>query len=93
MSVIVPTRDHVEVLADCITGLLERTDYPDLEILIADNESIEAKTDAFFTEVAQRGVRIVPSPGPFNFSRINNDAAREATGRHPPVPEQRRHCH
>ena len=31
VSVIVPTRDHAEVLADCLTGLLERTDYPDLE--------------------------------------------------------------
>ena len=80
VSVIVPTRDHVEVLADCLTGLLERTDYPDLEIMIADNESIEEKTGAFFTEVARRGVRIVRSPGPFNFSRINNDAAREARG-------------
>ena len=67
VSVIVPTRDHVEVLADCLTGLLERTDYPDLEIMIADNESIEEKTNAFFREVAQRGVRIVRSPGPFNF--------------------------
>ena len=80
VSVIVPTRDHAEMLAECITGLLERTDYPDLEIMIADNESIEAKTEAFFTQVTERGVRVVPSPGPFNFSRINNAAAREATG-------------
>ncbi len=80
VSVIVPTRDHVELLAQCIKGLLEGTDYPDLEIIIADNESIDAKTTAFFVDVARRGVRIVPSPGAFNFSRINNAAAREARG-------------
>jgi O-antigen biosynthesis protein len=80
VSVIIPTRDHVDLLAQCIEGLLEKTDYPDLEIIIADNESIDAKTKTFFMEVAQRGVRILPSPGAFNFSRINNAAAREARG-------------
>ena len=80
VSVIIPTRDHVELLTECIEGLLERTDYPDLEIIIADNESIEAKTQAFFVDVARRGVRTLRSPGEFNFSRINNEAAREAGG-------------
>ena len=80
VSVIIPTRDHIDVLAECLTGLMEGTDYPNLEIIIADNESIETKTEAFFAELAQRGVRIVRSAGPFNFSRINNAAAREASG-------------
>jgi GT2 family glycosyltransferase len=80
VSVIVPTRDHVELLAHCLKGLLEGTDYPDLEVIVADNESIETSTEAFFAEVAGRGVRILPSPGAFNFSRINNAAAREAQG-------------
>ena len=80
VSVIVPTRDHVEVLAPCINGLLDGTDYPALEILIADNESSDPKTEGFLAEVAQRGVRVLRLPGPFNFSRINNAAAREAAG-------------
>ena len=80
VSVIVPTRDHLDVLAPCINGLLEETEYPDLEILIVDNESSDPETEAFFAEAGRRGVRILRSPGPFNFSRINNTAAREATG-------------
>ena len=80
VSIIVPTRDHVDVLAPCIQGLLQDTDYPDLEILIVDNESSEPETKAFFADVGRRGVRILHAPGTFNFSRINNAAAREATG-------------
>ena len=80
VSVIVPTRDHADVLTPCIMGLLEDTDYPSLEIVIVDNGSSEPATEEFFAKVEQRGVRIVRSPGPFNFSRINNVAAREATG-------------
>ena len=87
VSIIVPTRDHVDVLAPCIEGLLDQTDYPDLEILIADNESCEPETEAFLAQAAERGVKVLASPGSFNFSRINNAAAREATGRDPVVPQ------
>jgi GT2 family glycosyltransferase len=80
VSVIISTRDHVDVLASCIEGLFEKTDYPGLEILIADNDSREPETKSFFENVQRRGVRIFPSPGQFNFSRINNAAAREAKG-------------
>ena len=80
VSVIVPTRDHADVLVSCIEGLLEKTDYPNLEIIIADNDSHESETKAVLSNAARHGVKILPSPGPFNFSRINNAAAREATG-------------
>jgi GT2 family glycosyltransferase len=79
VSIIVPTRDHVDVLEACISGVFE-TDYPDLELIIVDNESKDDKTRAFFAEAARRGVRILSCSGQFNFSRINNLAAHEATG-------------
>ena len=37
VSAIIPTRDRADLLAICLHGLFELTDYPDLEILIADN--------------------------------------------------------
>jgi len=80
VSVIVPTRDRVDLLGRCVRGLLEGTDYPNLEIIIADNDSCETETHAFFAEVRQRGVRIVACPGEFNFSRINNRASQESSG-------------
>ena len=80
VSVIVPTRDQAEILATCVTGLLDETDYPDLDVIIADNDSVEPATFALFDRLAGRGVRIVKCPGPFNYSRINNEALLHATG-------------
>jgi GT2 family glycosyltransferase/SAM-dependent methyltransferase len=80
VSVIVPTRDQAGLLATCLDGLLEGTDYSDLDILVADNESCLPETLELLADLRRRGVTVVQSAGPFNFSRINNAAAREAAG-------------
>lgn len=79
ISVVIPTRDHVDLLKVVVSGLLEQTDYPDLEILIADNESVQAETHGYFQMIADK-VRVIPCPGPFNFSDINNRAIFHSTG-------------
>ncbi len=63
VSLIVPTRDRVELLRNCIDGLLHRTDYPDLEILIIDNASVEPETLAFFDSLARRTACPHPASG------------------------------
>lgn len=81
VSVIIPTRDRVDLLSPCIEGLLHRTDYPDLEILIVDNGSVAQETFDYFRLLEADGrIRVLPMEGPFNFSRLNNAAARAATG-------------
>ena len=81
VSVIVPTRDHSALLRSCARGLLQVTDYPALELLIVDNGSEEEATAALFAELARDSrVRILRAPGPFNYSRLNNQATREARG-------------
>ena len=81
VSAIVPTRDHVGVLKTCIEGLLERTDYPDIELIVANNDSAEPETLAYFDKLrSDPRVRILDCPGAFNFSAINNTAVRASTG-------------
>src|SRR5271165_7166859 len=82
VSVIVPTRDRAELLARCVQGVLRRTDYSNLELLIVDNGSVEPATQKLFDELAREDsrVRILRHPGPFNYSALNNTAAREANG-------------
>ncbi|MEZ0167569.1 glycosyltransferase [Microvirga sp. TS319] len=81
VSAIVCTRDRMDLLRPCIEGLRSRTDYAPLEILIADNDSREPETLAYFRDLAaDTRVRILPCPGPFNFAAINNRAARIAQG-------------
>ncbi len=81
VSVIVPTRDHVSVLKVCIDGVLKRTDYPDIELIVANNDSAEPETLAYFDSLrGDARVHILDFPGPFNYSAINNGAVRASTG-------------
>ncbi len=62
-------------------GLLHGTDYPNLEIVIADNDSREPSTLQYLEEVVEDPrVRVVRWPHPFNYSAINNFAAGFANG-------------
>ncbi|WP_374408335.1 glycosyltransferase family 2 protein [Pelagerythrobacter sp.] len=81
VSILVATRDRVELLRKCVDGLLHETDYPDFEVIIADNDSREAETLAYMNSVAaDPRVRVVRWPHPFNYSAINNFAAGHARG-------------
>ncbi|HYZ40734.1 MAG TPA: glycosyltransferase family 2 protein, partial [Stellaceae bacterium] len=81
VSIIIPTRDRVNLLERCVAGILHHTDYPDTEILIVDNQSKEPETLAYLTKLAgDPRVRILSYDRAFNYSAINNLAASEATG-------------
>ena len=81
VSVIVPTRDRSDLLKRCADGVLFRTNYPALELIIVDNGSREPATIDLLGELsADPRVRIISSPGIFNYPALNNAAAREAAG-------------
>jgi len=81
VSILVATRDRVDLLRTCMEGLLHGTDYPNLEIVIADNDSREPSTLQYLEEVVEDPrVRVVRWPHPFNYSAINNFAAGFANG-------------
>ena len=81
VSLIVPTRDHPDLLRVCVSGFLQETRYPNLEVLIADNDSVEEESKIYLAKIATHPrVRVIPCPGPFNFSKINNIAADHASG-------------
>lgn len=79
LSVIIPTRNRVELLSTCITGLAA-ADYPDLELIVVDNDSDDPATCEFLALLPERGVRVLRHPGVFNYSKINNNAVAKATG-------------
>jgi GT2 family glycosyltransferase len=81
VSIIVPTRDAVRLLRGCVESLLEKTAYPNYEILVIDNRSADPEALSYLAEIAGRErVRVVRYDRRFNYSAINNFAARRARG-------------
>jgi O-antigen biosynthesis protein len=83
-SIIVPTRNRVDLLSTCIAGI-ECTAYPDMEVIVVDNDSDDPRTLEYLSALSTRSrsglrVRVVAHPGPFNYSTINNRAVLEASG-------------
>ncbi len=77
VSIIIPTKDKVDLLKAAVSSLMEITTYPEYEILIVDNNSTESETLDYLADVAKKGVRVLQYPGAFNFSAINNFAVKE----------------
>jgi GT2 family glycosyltransferase len=81
VTAIVCTRDRLELLRGIIEGLRTQTNYPNLEILIVDNQSREPETRAYFAEISQDPkVRVIKYDEPFNFSAMNNFAVEQSEG-------------
>ena len=81
VSVIIPTKDRIDLLSVCLNGLFEKTNYENFEILVVDNNSLEARTIEYFKMIEKNEkVRVLKFPGEFNFSAINNFAVSKAKG-------------
>ena len=82
VSIIIPTKDKIDLLAICLDSILQKTDWPDYEILVLDNNSSEAETFAYFERITRQDarVRVIPAPYKFNWSFLNNFGVRHATG-------------
>jgi GT2 family glycosyltransferase len=81
VSIVIPTKDKLELLRPCVESVLARTTYRSFEVLIVDNGSVEERTSRYLGEIVNDPrVRVLPYPGRYNYSAINNHAAREARG-------------
>lgn len=81
VSVVIPTRDRLDLLAPCVDSLYEKNDPDRMEILIVDNDSVESATRAWLARMEGRsGVRVIGAQGRFNWSWLNNLAIEVGTG-------------
>ena len=78
VSLIMPTRDGADLLKGAVELILARTDYPDYEIVVVDNGSTQPDALAYLANLErQPRIRVLRYDRPFNFSAINNFAARQ----------------
>ena len=80
VSILIPTRNRHDLLGNCLQSISGAVNKARAEIIVIDNDSSDPQTLACFQSLSRQGVKILNAPGPFNFARINNLAAREASG-------------
>jgi GT2 family glycosyltransferase len=72
VSILIPTRNRSELLAACLASL-ERTTYPNYEVVVIDNGSDESETLRLLAEVESRPRhRVLSYPAPFHYSAMHN---------------------
>lgn len=81
VSLIIPTRNGLDLLRTCVQSVLALTTYPNYEILIVDNGSDDPATLEWLAGVqGDRRVRVLHDDRPFNYSALNNGAVLHARG-------------
>lgn len=82
VSLLIPTRDKRTLLETCVRSILDKTTYPNYEIIILDNQSSSPDTIEFFESIARqdRRVRTIRYDYPFNYSAVNNFGVAHARG-------------
>ena len=82
ISIIIPSKDHINDLDLCITSIEEKTTWKNYEIIIVENNSVEKETFVYYETLKSRypNIRILTWKKEFNYSAINNFAVREAQG-------------
>ena len=83
VSILIPNKDHVQDLEQCLFSLYSKTFYERFEVIVIENNSTDPATAAYYKTLPQRydNCRVVEYNGSFNFSRINNFGRKFANGK------------
>jgi len=79
VSIIIPTKDRLSLLKNCISSIKEKTTYKNYELIIINNGSIESETINYINSL---NCKKIDYDGEFNFSKLNNIAVNQATGKY-----------
>ena len=82
VSLIIPTKNAQKLVMQCVESILEKTTYPNYEIIIVDNASDDAQAIAYFKQLANEhsNIRVIRDDRPFNYSQLNNNAVQYTNG-------------
>ena len=81
VSIIIPNKDQAATLKQCLESIWNGSTYPNIEILIVENNSEKEETFQYYKEIdGKRNVRILYWKETFNYSKINNFGAAHAKG-------------
>ena len=83
VSIIIPNYNHRDDLEKCLNSVWNKTTYPNYEIIIVENNSVDDDIFSYYDEIkAKSGVKVIVWNKPFNYSAINNMATKECNGKY-----------
>ena len=79
ISIIIPNYEHLDDLKNCIESILDKSTYDNYEIVIMENNSKSKELFDYYEELTSQhdNIKVIKWEREFNFSAINNYAARE----------------
>lgn len=83
VSIVIPTKDHTDVLRNCVESIFGKATYENFEVVIVENNSVDDKTFEYYEELRRSHgprIKVVVWEGPFNYSEIINFGVRNSTG-------------
>lgn len=83
VSIIIPTMDHADMLERCVSSLLNKATYKDIEIVLVENNSEMDETFALYDRLKNENadvIKVVEWDGPFNYPAIINHGVTASTG-------------
>lgn len=82
VSILIPTKDHIDDLDRTIRSVIEKTEYKNYEIIVIENNSELEDTFKYYEEIQKKynNIKVVTWEKGFNYSAINNFGAKYATG-------------
>ena len=81
VSLVIPTRNGLKLIQQCVESILKKTTYNNFEILIVDNGSDDKEALRYFQFLQSKGLAtVIRDDGPFNYAALNNKAVKVARG-------------
>ncbi|MBN1331472.1 glycosyltransferase family 2 protein [Candidatus Dojkabacteria bacterium] len=77
IEIIIPIKDKIELLKTCLESIWENTSYNNYSVTVVDNNSELEETKEYLGQIKDK-VRVLDYPHEYNFSAINNFAAKQS---------------
>ncbi len=79
VSIIIPTKDRIDLLSVCISSIIKNTTYNNYEIIVVNNQSEKKETYDYFEKMKAQ-IKVLDFNEPFNYSKMNNFAVENSSG-------------
>lgn len=82
VSIVIPSKDNVNMLEKCINSIVENTEYGNYEIIVVDNGSNDENSKAYVDIISKVNGKYIYEKMDFNFSKMCNIGAENSQGKY-----------